>query len=107
VAKSIYGETVGSGMISISPLEMALTITTANLPSAKVNEVYYSSLAATGGSGTYSWSLVGGSIGGLVLNDASQITGTPTKPGKLSFTVLVTDSNCKTATKSLSIKVNK
>jgi hypothetical protein len=49
-------------------------------------------LAATGGSGSYTWSAVGGLPAGLTLSTGGVVTGTPTGTGSSQVTVRVSDS---------------
>ncbi len=70
------------------------TITTTALPGATVGEMYSQSLAATGGSAPYAWSVVSGCLPeGLVLESSGSIVGTPTNPGSFAFLAEVTDSS--------------
>ena len=93
--------------LTINP---ALVITTAaSLPIGTVNVNYAQALAATGGSGQYTWSLVTGSSlpGGLSLNATmGTISGSPTAPGQASFTMQVTDSNQATASKQFTMTID-
>jgi len=87
-----------------------LTVTTTSLANATVGTVYSQTLAATGGTGSTSWSLAAGALpAGLGLNATTgAITGTPTTAGTVNFTVMVTDSatpTANTASKALSIVV--
>jgi len=94
----------GNHMMPMTPL----TITsTSPLPNATVNIPYSNVLQATGGSGTFTWSLASGSLPpGLSLNAMNAfITGTPTGSGSYSFTAQVTDGASHTATKNLTINV--
>jgi len=91
-------------------VKAALAITAATLPTGYVGSTYTStSLAATGGSGTYStWALGSGSAlpTGLSLSTAGVISGTPTgSAGTTSFAVKLTDSASNTATATFSITV--
>ena len=85
----------------------AVTITTTSLPSGPPNVAYSATLAATGGSVPYHWSVLAGILPtGLTLISASgQIIGTPTAQGAFQFTVQVTDFLGGTATKALSITI--
>ena len=84
-----------------------LVITTESLPNGTVGASYSRTLAATGGSGGYSWSRTGGSLSaGLSLSTAGAITGTPTAFGTWKFTVRVTDSGGRTANKDLSLTID-
>jgi hypothetical protein len=83
-----------------------LTITTSALPAGTTGAAYSQSLAATGGTPPYQWSLPGGSLpGGLALSTGGSIAGTAKAAGTFSFTVQVTDSAALVATKQLSITV--
>jgi uncharacterized repeat protein (TIGR02543 family) len=100
-----YNNAVGSGTLTINP---ALSISPDKLPNAKVGRNYDVTLVATGGSSPYTWSIVSGSPGNLVLDPLTgRISGTPIKPGNLNFKVRVTDGMGSFAEKSYSIKVEK
>ena len=86
----------------------ALSITTSSLAGAKANETYSQTLTAAGGKTPYFWSLSQGILPpGLQLSPAGQISGKPTSPGVLTFTIKVEDSSVPklTITKQLSISV--
>ncbi|MEW6211010.1 MAG: putative Ig domain-containing protein [Acidobacteriota bacterium] len=87
----------------------ALSITTSSLASGTVGAAYSQTLAATGGTTPYSWSLAAGSgplPTGLTLNSNGTITGTPSVAGTFNFTVQVNDSASGTAQRALSITVS-
>jgi PKD repeat protein len=71
----------------------ALNITTTTLPDGVVNETYGAMLAATGGTGNYTWSEVTPVLSGFSLALASDgtISGTATPVGTASFTAQVQD----------------
>jgi hypothetical protein len=96
----------GSGGSHMMPM-MPLTITSTSLPNATVNVPYSNVLQATGGSGTFTWSIASGSLPpGLSLNAMNGfISGTPTTGGSYSFTAQVADGASHTATKNLTINV--
>jgi hypothetical protein len=81
-----------------------LVITTTSLSDGTVGSAYSATLRATGGNGTYTWSISAGSLPPSLLLDTSTgaITGTPTTAGIYNFTAQVTDS-LGAATKALSI----
>jgi len=78
-----------------------LTVITSSFPSGAVGSSYAPvTLAATGGVGSYTWSIASGSLpSGLTLN-AGVISGVPTVAGSSNFTVKVTDSQSNTAVSS-------
>jgi Putative Ig domain. len=80
-----------------------LSISTASpLPALQVGTASTLSLAAAGGTGPYTWSILSGSLpAGLTLNpNTGAITGTPTAAGPYSFAAQVIDANRLTASKS-------
>ncbi len=69
--------------------------TTSPLPLAPLNTPYAATLAATGGTGSYTWSVATGSTlpSWLSLNSSTGVlSGTPTDNGTYTFSVTVTDS---------------
>lgn len=84
----------------------SLVVTTEALPAATVFRPYVASLAASGGSPSYSWQLVAGELpSGLMLSGSGEISGTPSAAGSSSFTVEVRDSSGQSARKVLGIEV--
>jgi hypothetical protein len=98
---------------SISQQSLTLTIvkapaitTPATLPTGEVNIAYSQTLAETGGTPPYTWSVTGGSLpAGLGLSGAGALTGKPSTAGTYGFTVQVTDSNNVTASASMSVTI--
>ncbi len=81
-------------------------ITTTSLQGGTINQPYNQTLQATGGIGSLTWVISGGSLpAGLSLTPAGTITGTPTNAGTSNFTVTVTDAFNQSATMNLSIIV--
>jgi len=86
-----------------------LTITTTSLANAVVGKAYNQTLQATGGTAPFIWSLAGGSDplpGGLTLNDAGVISGTPTARASVNIIVQVRDSGTQSRTKTLPLFVS-
>ncbi|HEX5631882.1 MAG TPA: putative Ig domain-containing protein, partial [Gemmatimonadales bacterium] len=86
----------------------SVTVTTTSLPPATRNSPYSQQLQATGGIGTYSWSVVAGSgalPAGLTLSAAGLLSGTPTAAGTFNFTVRAT-SGGQSDDQALSLTVN-
>jgi hypothetical protein len=78
----------------------ALQITTSTLRDGILQAAYSATLAATGGTTPYSWSIVSGQLPpGLALTASTgQITGMPTTAGQFSFTIQVQNSSANPAT---------
>jgi hypothetical protein len=85
---------VASSVAAILVAPSPLAITSAALPSGTSGTAYAASLAATGGTPAYSWSVTSGSLpAGLTLaGTTGVISGTPTVSGTSSFTVTVRDN---------------
>jgi hypothetical protein len=84
----------------------ALSITTASLPNGSLKNAYSQTLQATGGQGTYTWSLTSGTVPGLTLSTTGVLSGTPTTAGTYSLTVQVTDQSIpQTATRQFSLTI--
>lgn len=85
------------------------SVTTASLPGGVQGTAYNAKLQASGGTGSYSWSITAGSLpAGLSLGASTgEISGAPTASGTSNFTVQVTDSapTPVSATQSLSITI--
>jgi hypothetical protein len=95
-----------AGNVATNGTPSSLQITTTSLTGGQLQTSYSATLAATGGTQPYTWSISSGSLNaGLTLSAGGQILGTPTGSGSSSFTVKVTDANSNTATQALSIGV--
>jgi len=100
------------GSLTINTLP-ALGITTTSLPPGTLNNYYSEQLTATGGYGTYAWSIVAGSLPpGFSLNPTTGVISgfdPNQRGGWYAFTVQVADQECPTAglyTQNLSIRIN-
>jgi Putative Ig domain len=101
---------IGVGLTSLAcskSTSRSLAITTLSFPSGSIGANYSETLAASGGSGNYTWSISSGSLpAGLTLNPSTGvISGMPSAAGTSGFTVQVSDG-VNTATSSLSITIN-
>jgi hypothetical protein len=108
VASNTDGQTA-TAELSIT-INGVLSVTTVSLPGGVIDSPYTGGpLAATGGDGSYTWTLASGSgplPTGLTLNTDGTITGTPiTDTGTFNFTVQVDSGDGQTATAALSIEV--
>jgi len=106
--KDSVNGTAGPQSLSIA-INPSLSITTTSLPGGEVGVAYSQTLAATGGTAPFTWSLTSGTLpGGLTLIPSTGvISGTPTTAGgPVSFSVTVKDSVGGTSlAKSLSITI--
>ena len=85
----------------------APTISTVALPAGAVNTAYSQTLAATGGTAPYSWSVSSGTLpAGLSLSATGVLDGTPTAEGTSSFTVRVAGADGASSTKDFSVTIN-
>jgi hypothetical protein len=86
----------------------ALSVSTPPLAGGTVGTPYSQTLAASGGTKPYTWSIPPGTLPpGLSLSASGGITGTPTAAGTFDFTVTVADSSApaRSATAPLSIQI--
>jgi len=97
-----------SNAVTLTISALVLTITTNSpLSQGTVGSSYSQTLAASGGTTPYSWSLSSGSLpAGLTLNPSSgAIGGTPSAVGNSTFTVRVSDSASASATKQFQLSI--
>src|SRR4029077_7125840 len=103
--------TDANSLASAQPLSLTvvapLTVTTTSLPNGTQSAAYSTTLAATGGTTPYTWSIASGTLptGLSLVSSTGVISGTPTGTGTSNFTAQVTDANSLTASKPLSITV--
>ncbi|HUY82462.1 MAG TPA: putative Ig domain-containing protein [Acidobacteriaceae bacterium] len=98
-----------SATISLT-VEAKLAVSTTTLPSGTVGAAYSQPLAATGGSGGYTWTVDPTGANnltaiGLSFSPSGVISGNSPKAGSASFTATVTDSALHTASANLSVSV--
>ncbi len=101
------GSVSGNTTLTVQPA--TLVVTTTSLPSGTLGQPYTASLAASGGTPPFGWTLINNTAlpPGLALSSGGQITGTPTVAGTSTFNVQITDSGTpgQTAAQTLSITV--
>lgn len=89
-----------------APLADPVEIVTSTLADAEVGTLYADTLRATGGDGTFTWTVDDGSVpSGLSLAPAGQLSGTPDVAGTASFTVRSTSGDGQFATRTLNLTV--
>ena len=85
------------------PLEIT---TPSSLRPATIGTAYSATLAASGGTTPYTWSVSAGALpGGLTLSAAGQLSGTPTTAATFSFTAKVSDTAAQSLTAPLQITI--
>jgi len=95
------------GFRQFTVLVTPIVISTNSLPYANVGAAYSTSFAATGGTGTLSWSVAFGYYlpPGLTLASNGTLSGTPTLTGQFYFGVTVTDQGNRTAIQYFNMNV--
>jgi hypothetical protein len=109
VTDSALSSATQSFSLTIAPPVSSLAITTnPALPGGTLGAFYSQSLAASGGSPPYTWSLFSGALPlGLSLSSSGAITGIPTATGTSNFFVVrVTDTASAFATQTFLIAVS-
>jgi len=100
------GNTTRPVSLTVNAAE-APTISTVSLPAGALNTAYSQTLAATGGTTPYSWSVSAGTLpAGLSLSATGVLDGMPTAEGISSFTVRVAGANSASSTKDFSMTIN-
>ena len=101
------GGTTTSNVTSYTVAPSPTITTPSPLPNGSTAGAYNQPLAAAGGSGTgYVWSLYSGLLpNGISLSGSGTLAGTPTLAGTFPFTVKVTDSANRSATKAFSLTI--
>jgi large repetitive protein len=100
----LYTIDIAPGTAAPAPTP-AITVTTASLPDANINQVYTAPGLTASGATVTSWALGGGTLPpGLTLGANGIITGTPTQSGTFTFTVQA-NGNGTSGAKELSIFV--
>jgi hypothetical protein len=106
VSNSVGNATSNTATLTVNTATPQLQITTSQLPGGMLAGAYSSTLAASGGSTPYSWSLSGGQLpDGLSLNAGGTISGTPTVAGAFPFSVQVKDAAARSASANFSINI--
>ncbi len=84
-----------------------ISITTGSLPSVNIGSAYNQALAATGGTGTLTWTTALGSYlpPGITLAGNGVLSGTSTAQGQFFFNVIVTDAAGDTTNRGYTINV--
>ena len=111
VAAGSYTDSPGHYQAMVVSTVAPLAVASTSLPAGMVGSSYNTTLKASGGAGTYTWTLQSGSLpAGLTLNASTGvISGTPTAAGTSNFTVAVSEPDLapagQQATAALSIAI--
>ncbi len=99
--------TIAGQTFTVTQSGPALTITsTSPLPSGTFGAAYSQTLATTGGTPPYAWSIPSGLPAGLSFPSSGVLSGAPTRGGQtFGFTVNVTDSLGAAATKDFTLPI--
>jgi hypothetical protein len=96
-----------TAILSITINLGGLAITTTTLPVGSVNSPYSATLAGSGGTPPYTWSLTSTANDGLTIGATTGIiSGTPTATGQYTLSVLLTDSQGLTASRIFTITLS-
>lgn len=102
VMLSIISAFVGSVRIDVAP-----QVATRTLPIALLNQPYFLTLAGTGGTNPYTWSLASGSLpAGLTLDPTTgTISGTPLRVQRTQFSIQLTDSEHRSVKRDMVLTI--
>jgi hypothetical protein len=105
IISATLGAVSGSASLTVS-LPAPLVVTTTTLPSGALDAAYTATLAASGGTPPYTWSIANGQLpAGLTVEPSTGvISGTPTAGGVSNFTVGVS-AGAQSATQVSSIAI--
>ena len=82
-----------------------LAITTTSLPAGAIQQQYNTTVSASGGTGTYTWSATGLPSGLSIAPSTGVISGVPTTSGAFSVTVSVSDTGSQSAQAIYSLQI--
>ena len=98
IATAQFPLVVGPPQVTIAP--------SSSLPSGVVGVIYQGFVFADGGTGSYTFSLGGGSLpDGVTLYSSGMVYGTPKTPGQFKFSVVATDSAGASASADFSVTI--
>jgi len=83
-----------------------ITITPTSLTAATADAAYSQQFAASGGTGTYTWTETGALPAGITLSAAGLLSGTPAAAGSFPITVTAKDGDSFTGTENVTLTVN-
>lgn len=94
-------------VMEIAPRVDIITVTPPTLPDGTFGSAYSQTLIASGGDGTYDFSVGGGALPlGLTLSPAGELSGTPQETGSFSFDVAVVDGQGNSGGESYTLQID-
>jgi Putative Ig domain len=105
-AKNVAAEASVTGVVT--PWSTRLAIATGSLPPGTAGTTYTTTLAASGGSQPYQWSVIAGSLPSGILLDSPTgvISGLTSKSGSYPFSVQITDATGANSSASLTLTMS-
>jgi large repetitive protein len=101
VVRAVAGgvaDTETETLVVRQPIAIVSSFAQRPAPKAEVGVPFTAQHTASGGEGTFTWSIAEGALpAGLVLGPDGTITGTPTLAGRFVFAVVVTDRESRTS----------
>ncbi len=105
LAPVIGSQGVNTGLPPPPPNLTVLSIATTALPPVPLNGAYNLTLQATGGSGTYSWSIPAASLPPGITLQNGVLTGAPTAVGTYTVPIQVSDTSGQTVQRTFTLIV--
>ncbi|BBH45774.1 putative Ig domain-containing protein [Pseudomonas sp. KU43P] len=100
------GGTSNTATVSVTVTAPTIVLTPTSIPGATVASAYSATLAASGGSAPYTYSLATGALpAGITLSAAGVLSGTPTAAGNFNFTLSATDNTGFSGAQAYSLSV--
>lgn len=107
--RAVYTNSAGSATtneVSLTVNSAVITVNPSTLPDPVLSTTYNQSVTASGGGGTYTFTVSSGAPPtGLTLSGAGVLSGTPTASGTYTFTVLATDTFGSTGIRAYTLVV--
>lgn len=100
-----YSFNIVLGTCTAGPACTPVVVTPASIASGSVGSPYSQPFAATGGSGSYTFSLTGSLPAGLVFS-GNTLSGTPTQAGSFPITVTANDASCPAGSQNYTLTIS-
>jgi hypothetical protein len=103
---SVASDTETETLVVRQPVVVSSPFRGGTAPKSEVGVPFSAAQTATGGNGTFAWTLASGALPtGLELGSDGTVSGTPTVAGRYTFAVRVTDGEARTATVNATLVV--